>query len=193
MVFATELQPTGCEEGVYTPDDPTADETGITESDGNQVGQITARFDVADIPRPHTPEKSEIIVKPITSEVPEVVNLPSNSPKMPKPVLGKAQAKKRLMAFANKFGVLPKVQTLKPKPKVEAVVGKTETSTKQRTPDRPKAKTDRGKGKSKDKVKSLLEELNDAKLKIESALELQEQSSSSGKSKKHHGMSLNLL
>lgn len=33
------------------------------------------------------------------------------SPKMVKPVLGKVQAKKRLMAFANKFKVLPKSQT----------------------------------------------------------------------------------
>lgn len=32
------------------------------------------------------------------------------SPKMVKPVLGKVQAKKRLMAFANKFNVLPKPQ-----------------------------------------------------------------------------------
>lgn len=33
------------------------------------------------------------------------------SPKMIKPVLGKVQAKKRLMAFTKKFNVLPKVKT----------------------------------------------------------------------------------
>ena len=39
----------------------------------------------------------------------------TESPKVWKPVLGKIQAKKRLMAFANKFNTMPKVTKLKTK------------------------------------------------------------------------------
>lgn len=186
----TDPDPPGHSDDAYSPDDPTPDNAAPSEPDNSQVVQSVSTLDVSDIPTPQTPEKSEKLVKSNIAEVvAEAPNVP-DSPKPPKPVLGKAQAKKRLMAFANKFGILPKVQPIKPKAKVDAAVGKIDTSLKQRTPEIPKPKAEKSKGKAKDKVKSLLEELNDAKLKIESALEAQQQNSGSGKSKKHYGMYL---
>lgn len=62
-----------------------------------------------DIEPPATPESSKVD-ESSSSEVSKV-----DSPKVSKPVLGKIQAKKRLMAFANKFQIMPKDNKLKTK------------------------------------------------------------------------------
>ena len=89
--------------------------------------------------------------------------------KATKPVLGKIQAKKRLMAFANRFNVIPKTQTIKPK----------------------KSSFEGAKAKVKEtnNVKTLIDELNSAKSRIEAALDIQEKNEqhSSGKYNKKRG------
>jgi hypothetical protein len=60
-----------------------------------------------DIETPATPDSSK---GEISSD-----SVKTESPKIWKPVLGKIQAKKRLMAFANKFNPMPKVHKLKMK------------------------------------------------------------------------------
>ncbi|KAG7207404.1 hypothetical protein KM043_009056 [Ampulex compressa] len=74
-------------EDAYAPEEPTPD----------------VSISLLDIQMPETPEST----KGQTSDG-DTCRL--ESPKLVKPVLGKLQAKKRLMAFANKFNVLPKLQ-----------------------------------------------------------------------------------
>lgn len=71
----------------YAPEEPTSD----------------IPISMLDIQMPETPESTKGQVS--DGDTPRL-----ESPKLLKPVLGKVQAKKRLMAFANKFNVLPKVQ-----------------------------------------------------------------------------------
>lgn len=63
-----------------------------------------------DIPTPDPPEES-VGTENSDQVVAESVDSPAASqvasPKLSKPVLGKLQAKKRLMAFANKFNTMP--------------------------------------------------------------------------------------
>lgn len=57
-----------------------------------------------DIQMPETPESTK-------GQISDGDTSRLESPKTVKPVLGKVQAKKRLMAFANKFKVLPQVKS----------------------------------------------------------------------------------
>lgn len=68
---------------------------------------IIKQIKLEDIEPPTTPDSS----KGETSND----STKTDSPKVLKPVLGKLQAKKRLMAFANKFNTMPKVNKLKAK------------------------------------------------------------------------------
>lgn len=95
-----------------------------------------------------------------TKDVPNKNSPLTNPVRTTKPVLGKIQAKKRLMAFANKYNVLPKVQKPKPKPP---------PSNRAQTSESTKYKQ-----KSTSNVKMLIDELNNAKSKIEAALDIQE-------------------
>lgn len=122
---------------------------------------------------PGTPDSMKEIVEKSESLI--------NSLKTTKPVLGKIQAKKRLMAFANKFKTIPKVQKVKPKINVTSKNNSLETM--------------RSKIKSTSNVKMLIDELNNAKSKIEAALDIQdknEQHSSrqAGKAKKFAGIDI---
>ncbi|XP_014470485.1 PREDICTED: trichohyalin-like isoform X2 [Dinoponera quadriceps] len=72
---------------VYMPEEPTAD----------------VSISLLDIQMPETPESTK-------GQISDGDTSRLESPKMVKPVLGKVQAKKRLMAFANKFNVLAKPQ-----------------------------------------------------------------------------------
>lgn len=74
-------------EDAYAPEEPTPD----------------IPISLLDIQMPETPESTKGQVS--DGDTPRL-----ESPKMLKPVLGKLQAKKRLMAFANKFNVPPKIQ-----------------------------------------------------------------------------------
>lgn len=71
----------------YIPEEPTTD----------------VSISLLDIQIPSTPESSK-------GQISDGDTSRLESPKTLKPVLGKVQAKKRLMAFANKFKVLPKSQ-----------------------------------------------------------------------------------
>ncbi|XP_015432769.1 PREDICTED: uncharacterized protein LOC107188895 isoform X2 [Dufourea novaeangliae] len=73
-------------EDVYAPEEPTPD----------------IPISLLDIQMPETPESTK--GQTSDGDTPRL-----ESPRMLKPVLGKVQAKKRLMAFVNKFNVLPKV------------------------------------------------------------------------------------
>lgn len=73
-------------EDVYAPEEPTPD----------------IPISLLDIQMPETPESTK--GQTSDGDMPRL-----ESPRMLKPVLGKVQAKKRLMAFVNKFNVLPKV------------------------------------------------------------------------------------
>ncbi|OAD53833.1 hypothetical protein WN48_08806 [Eufriesea mexicana] len=74
-------------EDVYAPEEPTPD----------------IAISLLDIQMPETPESTKGQIS--DGDTPRL-----ESPKMLKPVLGKLQAKKRLMAFANKFNVPSKIQ-----------------------------------------------------------------------------------
>ncbi|XP_054001184.1 uncharacterized protein LOC128888398 isoform X2 [Hylaeus anthracinus] len=73
-------------EDAYAPEEPTPD----------------IPISLLDIQMPETPDSTKGQVS--DGDTPRL-----ESPKMLKPVLGKVQAKKRLMAFVNKFSMLPKV------------------------------------------------------------------------------------
>ncbi|XP_076164228.1 uncharacterized protein LOC143145078 isoform X3 [Ptiloglossa arizonensis] len=73
-------------EDAYAPEEPTPD----------------IPISLLDIQMPETPESTK--GQASDGDTPRL-----ESPKMLKPVLGKVQAKKRLMAFVNKFSVLPKI------------------------------------------------------------------------------------
>ncbi|XP_076277908.1 uncharacterized protein LOC143207903 isoform X2 [Lasioglossum baleicum] len=73
-------------EDVYAPEEPTPD----------------IPISLLDIQMPETPESTKGQIS--DGDMPRL-----ESPRLLKPVLGKVQAKKRLMAFVNKFNVLPKV------------------------------------------------------------------------------------
>nr|XP_033338670.1 trichohyalin-like isoform X1 [Megalopta genalis] len=73
-------------EDVYAPEEPTPD----------------IPISLLDIQMPETPESTK--GQTSDGDMPRL-----ESPRLLKPVLGKVQAKKRLMAFVNKFNVLPKV------------------------------------------------------------------------------------
>ena len=62
---------------------------------------------IDEIETPSTPETSKDELNTSGSTI--------ESPRTLKPVLGKLQAKKRLMAFANKFSTIPKVHKFKNK------------------------------------------------------------------------------
>lgn len=72
---------------IYIPEEPPGD----------------ASISLLDIQMPETPESTKGQVS--DGDTPRL-----ESPKMVKPVLGKVQAKKRLMAYTKKFTVLPKPQ-----------------------------------------------------------------------------------
>lgn len=74
-------------EDAYAPEEPTPD----------------IPISLLDIQMPETPESTKGQIS--DGDTPRL-----ESPKMLKPVLGKLQAKKRLMAFANKFNVPSKIQ-----------------------------------------------------------------------------------
>lgn len=74
-------------EDAYAPEEPTPD----------------IPISLLDVQMPETPESTK--GQASDGDIPRL-----ESPKLLKPVLGKVQAKKRLMAFANKFNMLPKVQ-----------------------------------------------------------------------------------
>lgn len=74
-------------EDAYAPEEPTPD----------------IPISLLDIQMPETPDSTK--GQTSDGDTPRL-----ESPKMLKPVLGKLQAKKRLMAFANKFNVPPKLQ-----------------------------------------------------------------------------------
>lgn len=75
-------------EDAYAPEEPTPD----------------IPISLLDIQMPETPESTK--GQASDGDTPRL-----ESPRLLKPVLGKVQAKKRLMAFANKFKVLPKLQS----------------------------------------------------------------------------------
>ena len=84
----------------------------------NSVGEpavdaVDIPVTLAEIPTPQTPEISR-------SQVTDDDSLKTESPKPLKPVLGKLQAKKRLMAFAKMYNTIPN-----PVPKVPKLKHKT--------------------------------------------------------------------
>ena len=68
---------------------------------------------LADIPTPQATDN-------IKSQIADDDLLKTESPKPIKPVLGKLQAKKRLMAFAKKYNVIPNPLPKAPKTKIKA-------------------------------------------------------------------------
>lgn len=69
---------------------------------GDSVEESAAGLNVSlsDIPTPQTPENSK-------NQTSDHESLQTESPKPLKPVLGKLQAKKRLMAFAKNYTAIP--------------------------------------------------------------------------------------
>ncbi|KAK2586720.1 hypothetical protein KPH14_011755 [Odynerus spinipes] len=82
----------------YAPEEPTPD---ISVS-------------LLDVQMPETPESTK-------GQASDGDTCRLESPKLLKPVLGKVQAKKRLMAFANKFNVLPKIRNKSSIPQVQVI------------------------------------------------------------------------
>ncbi|CAK9797362.1 hypothetical protein ANTPLA_LOCUS1192 [Anthophora plagiata] len=131
-------------EDAYAPEEPTPD----------------IPISLLDIQMPETPESTR--GQASDGDTPRL-----ESPKMLKPVLGKVQAKKRLMAFANKFNVLPKVQN------------------KSNLLQAHSAKISKSKTVSGDNSKSLQNDSSTAGLSIDSdSMQFHNRHSSGGKSKK---------
>lgn len=134
-------------EDAYAPEEPTPD----------------IPISMLDIQMPETPESTK--GQASDGDTPRL-----ESPKLLKPVLGKVQAKKRLMAFANKFNVLAKVQN------------------KSNVSQANSAKISKPKNMSGDSGKSLQNESSSG-LNIEaSSLQFQNRNASGGKSKKKPGI-----
>ncbi|KAL2724501.1 repetitive organellar protein-like isoform X1 [Vespula squamosa] len=85
-------------EDAYAPEEPTPD----------------ISMSLMDIQMPETPESTR-------GQASDGDTCRLESPRMLKPVLGKVQAKKRLMAFANKFNVLPKASNKSSVPQAQVI------------------------------------------------------------------------
>lgn len=85
-------------EDAYAPEEPTPD----------------ISMSLIDIQMPETPESTR-------GQASDGDTCRLESPRMLKPVLGKVQAKKRLMAFANKFNVLPKASNKSSVPQAQVI------------------------------------------------------------------------
>ncbi|XP_046828029.1 repetitive organellar protein-like isoform X3 [Vespa crabro] len=85
-------------EDAYAPEEPTPD----------------ISMSLIDIQMPETPESTK-------GQASDGDTCRLESPRMLKPVLGKVQAKKRLMAFANKFNVLPKASNKSSVPQAQVI------------------------------------------------------------------------